>query len=53
MACNIERFDMSDKDIRNWCSHGCSVDCYKFLLDSYPLKKQYKQLDLFIFINKC
>ena len=47
MACNIERFVMTDKQVNNWCKLGCSIDCYNFLLKKYPLKEEHKQLDLF------
>jgi len=38
MACNIQNYEMTEKQIANWCKHGCSVDCKNLL------NKKYKEI---------
>ena len=34
-GCGIQEFDLTDKEVKNWCEKGCSVDCHKMLKEKY------------------
>lgn len=38
MACKIQNFKMTEKQIANWCKNGCSVDCEKLLKTKYQIE---------------
>lgn len=50
MACNIEKFNMTEAQIKRWCEDGCSVDCSKLLAHKYALKNELLEVkNLFSF----
>lgn len=45
MSCEIDLFEMTEKQILNWCKLGCSVDCYKLLKEKYKLKESAELME--------